>query len=362
MRKLFFGVCCFLFSQTTLLAASKSKFELRCVVTDMPEGKLLVRNLTRPLPDTVIVAKGNFIYTEDLTEATPFIVSDFQNHYQLFFAEPKAKMEMTLKSNGMQVTGLKGSASHEIFKQFLNSQEPYQKQAQGIQQASSVAGTNADSLNQAMYEVNKNLTNNFYTFLRTQGQSEVAAFIVYNTVSNDRNMTTLMADSMNRFLKSPGKTSFYGKEMQRLVSKLKAVEVGTIAPDFTLADSTGNKKHSLSEFRGKYVLVDFWASWCGPCKAEIPYLKTAYTNFHSKGFEIVSVSLDSKKDAWLAALRQFQMPWIQISDVQGFNSAINDLYHVPSIPKTLLLDKTGKIIATDLRGNALDQKLEQIFK
>jgi thiol-disulfide isomerase/thioredoxin len=108
-------------------------------------------------------------------------------------------------------------------------------------------------------------------------------------------------------------------------------------------------------------LIDFWASWCGPCKAEIPYLKTAYNNFHKKGFEIISVSLDDKKDKWTAALRQYQMPWIHISDVKGFQSQVNSLYHVPSIPKTLLLDKTGKIIATDLRGEALDRKLEELL-
>ena len=149
--------------------------------------------------------------------------------------------------------------------------------------------------------------------------------------------------------------------MYKMLSKLRAIEVGYMAPDFTLPDSTEKKKYTLSALRGKYVLLDFWASWCGPCKAEIPYLKKAYTNFHHKGFEIMSVSLDDKKDKWTSALKQFQMPWIQVSDIKGFSSIVNDLYHVPSIPKTLLLDKTGKIIATDLRGDALNKKLEELL-
>ncbi|HNF71558.1 MAG TPA: TlpA disulfide reductase family protein, partial [Chitinophagaceae bacterium] len=134
-----------------------------------------------------------------------------------------------------------------------------------------------------------------------------------------------------------------------------------IAPDFTLPDSTGTKKYTLSKIKRSYLLVDFWASWCGPCKGEIPFMKTAYERFHKKGFEILSVSLDDKKDNWLNALRYFQMPWPQVSDVKGFRSVVNDLYPIPSIPKTLLLDPEGKIVATDLRGPALDQKLEELL-
>jgi alkyl hydroperoxide reductase subunit AhpC len=91
-------------------------------------------------------------------------------------------------------------------------------------------------------------------------------------------------------------------------------------------------------------------------------LKQAYTKFHDKGFEIISVSLDDKKPNWTNALNQYQMPWVHISDVKGFNSRVNELYYVPSIPKTLLLDKTGKIIAKDLRGPALDAKLAELLK
>jgi thiol-disulfide isomerase/thioredoxin len=156
--------------------------------------------------------------------------------------------------------------------------------------------------------------------------------------------------------------SFYGQELNKMLAKLRAIEVGYMAPDFTLPDSSGKKKITLSSFRGKYVLIDFWASWCGPCKAEIPFLKQAYTKYQNKGFEIVSVSLDDKKPNWLAALNQYQMPWVHISDVKGFNSVVNELYHVPAIPKTLLLDQTGKIIAKDLRGPALDKKLDELLK
>ena len=166
---------------------------------------------------------------------------------------------------------------------------------------------------------------------------------------------------MFQWLKGDARQSFFGKETAKSIEKLKSVTVGYTAPDFTVPDSSG-KLYSLRTFRGHYLLVDFWASWCGPCKGEIPYLKEAYTRFHDKGFRILSVSLDDKRDAWMNALHTFQMPWPQVSDVNGFHSVVNELYPIPSIPKTLLLDPEGKIIATDLRGHALDQRLEQLLK
>jgi peroxiredoxin len=264
----------------------------------------------------------------------------------------------------MQVTDLEGSKSQDVFRKLINANEPLQQLATKLQQDLNSQGANKDSIAQVLNAINIQSRSNFYSFLKTNKTSEVSSFVLFSTISNDRNVNIKSADTMFQFLEGKGKTSFYGVELTKLMNKLKAVEVGYMAPDFTLPDSTGNKKYTLSKIYGqnKYVLIDFWASWCGPCKGEIPFLKTAYERFHNKGFDIISVSLDDKKQAWLAALRQYQMPWIHISDVKGFNSAVNELYHVPSIPKTLLLDKTGKIIATDLRGRALDLKLEELLK
>jgi len=344
------------------LAGTKGKFNLAVTVSDQTDGQVLVRNLTRPLPDTAIIVNGKFSYSDQVTEPTPFIVADMYNHYQLFFAAPGDKIQMGLRAKDMQVTSLTGSASHSIFMELINMQEPLQKKAQGLQQLSTMAGKNQDSIQYEMTSINKQLQKNFTDFLTKHGNTEVASFVVYSSLINDRNISNTIADSMSRSLNGKGATSFYGKEVNKMVSKLRSVQAGNMAPDFTLPDSTGLKNYTLSKYRGQYVLIDFWASWCGPCKGEIPFLKQAYSTYHSKGFEIISVSLDSKREAWLAALRQFAMPWIHISDVKGFNSIVNDLYHVPSIPKTLLLDKTGKIIFTDLRGPALEQKLGELLK
>ncbi|HMN32562.1 MAG TPA: TlpA disulfide reductase family protein [Chitinophagaceae bacterium] len=340
----------------------KSNFKMKLTVEDENEGIVYFRNLTLPSIDTLKYSNKTCQFSGYVKEPTPFIISNENNKYQLFFIGPNDNINITLHKKEMKVVFMEGSPSHEIFRELIIAQEPIQQEGASIQQAFQNPQANTDSLNKALAIVNNKLHDNFFHFLHKNSNSEVTAFVIYSAISNDRNIKVRSADSMFQLLEGKAKTCFYGNEVNKMLSKLKAVEVGYVAPNFKLADSTGKKEYSLSDFKGKYVLIDFWASWCGPCKNEIPYLKKAYEMYHQKGFEIVSVSLDDKKEKWTAALRQYQMPWIHISDVKGFNSAVNELYHVPAIPTTLLLDKTGTIIATNLRGNALENKLAELLK
>lgn len=157
------------------------------------------------------------------------------------------------------------------------------------------------------------------------------------------------------------KRSQAGQAFIKRLNAAKRTAVGQPAIDFSQTSAEG-KPVSLASFRGKYVLVDFWASWCGPCRAENPNVVRAYSKYKEKGFEVLGVSLDDKKDKWLAAIQMDNLSWIHVSDLKGWRNAAAELYSIRAIPQNLLIDPQGVIIAKNLRGEALETKLGEVIK
>jgi peroxiredoxin len=148
--------------------------------------------------------------------------------------------------------------------------------------------------------------------------------------------------------------------MANQLEDMRALSIGQFAPEISLPDPEGNLVN-LSDLRGKYVLIDFWAAWCRPCRQENPNVVKLYNEYNEKGFEVFGVSLDRTKDAWVKAIAEDQLTWTHVSDLKYFNSAAAALYQINAIPATYMLDPEGKIIAKDLRGASLENKLKEIF-
>ena len=177
-------------------------------------------------------------------------------------------------------------------------------------------------------------------------------------------MYELTYDELTPFMKPT--TPYYNHPamttVKRVYAGLEKKRPGLMYSDIELPDMDGNKR-KLSEWCGKgnYVLVDFWASWCGPCRKEMPNVVETYVKYHSKGYEIVGVSFDNKAEPWKAAVKQLGMDWPQISDLKGWESAASEAYGIMAIPSNVLLDGEGRIVASDLRGERLHAKLKEIY-
>ena len=318
--------------------------------------------------DSAIVTNGTFKMQKPLGEVDERIleINGSKNIVILDSVPIHVKCETVKRTvKGKEVesvkTELSGSVEQDIFKTMLLAQRDEMMVMLGFSFMSKSGEGNAamqDSLGQMYLNVKAKTARTIDSLVANYPDCHATALIINNFVAKDRSLAEV--EKMYESLTPRIKNAYLGRKLKTSIDNIKKTSVGSIAPDFTLQAPDG-KSISLSDYRGKIVLLDFWASWCGPCLREVPNVKKVYDKFHDKGFEILSVSLDDKKDNWVTAIEKNDLNWGHVSSLKGWSCPVAQLYNVSGVPAMLLIDKEGKIVATGLRGDLLMEKVAEQF-
>jgi peroxiredoxin len=283
-----------------------------------------------------------------------------ENVYPFFLENSDIKLTLHADTAGlMEVTG---SANQDLFRRYIASNDSIQK----LIDMMDPEYTKADSLKDTL--TMKKLDDQFRSY--DNGMKKLIVVLAKNNPASPAGPWLIMRnsyrfelpelDSLYSVFDTSLSHSFFYKSVAKRVAILKSVQIGQPAIDFTMNDTTG-KPVTLSSLKGNILLVDFWASWCHPCRLENPNVVKAYAGFHKKGFDVIGVSFDKKKDSWEKAIKDDNLTWNHVSDLQYWGNAAGKLYGISSIPSNILLDKDQKIIGRNLRGEALIAKLTELL-
>lgn len=312
--------------------------------------------------DSVAIANKTFLFQGNIGLPEMYYISiDGDNNFAEIFIE-QANISFNANFDDFRNPEISGSASHLEFTTYQEKSSAFDdmlSEAWKNIKAARVEGNREAEKNwEEAYDKTENDQKKFIVNYAMQNNvSVVSAYIVLrNAYQYDE---TDLEPIVNNFDNSV-KGSIYIKKLSERIETLKRVSVDQPAVDFTMNDIGGNPV-TLSSLYGKYLLVDFWASWCGPCRRENPNVVAAYNEFNDKGFDILGVSFDKDKDKWIKAVEDDGLLWHQVGDLKGWGNEAGKLYAINSIPSNILLDPKGIIIAKNLRGEDLLAQLEKLF-
>ena len=311
--------------------------------------------------DSAKLVKGSFTFKGNIGLPEMWFITDKSKLFLPVFIE-NSNISIEVYVDSVDKSTIIGSATHDMFKKYKKQNDSLNKLMEACYKDYKAAKDandtikmkKADSVSDAL---DKAVKANIIAFAKANPASVVGPYLIMRSAYQFE--LPELQDAAAKFDTSLN-ASTYVQTIRKRIDVLKAVQIGQVAPDFTMNDTTG-KPVTLSSLKGKILLVDFWASWCGPCRGENPNVVRAYQGYNIKGFDVIGVSFDKDHTKWVKAIKDDGLTWNHVSDLQGWGNAAGKQYGIMSIPSNVLLDKEQKIIGRNLRGEDLTKKLLELL-